>query len=134
MHLFLVAAAAVLAAGCMGDPQAEQPAVTGPSTSDAPSASPVDPANGAPTAFLAADPVIGKAPLDVHLSLAGSDPEGDALRWAVDFDGDGTPDQSGSDLPVRLSHRFPAGTHTVQLAVHDGNRAIATSLDITAEG
>ncbi|RKQ87992.1 glucose/sorbosone dehydrogenase [Solirubrobacter pauli] len=48
----------------------------------------------APTAVVSATPTSGKAPLTVQFSSAGSkdDDEGDSIRYAWDFDGDGTVD------------------------------------------
>lgn len=93
----------------------------------------VDESDEAPSAVLSGDPVAGKAPLAVRLTLAGSDPEGRALTWALDLDGDAAPDVNGSSLPATVDHTFDAGSHTVRLAVDDGNRVTLTSLEIVAE-
>ncbi|GAB3807456.1 PQQ-dependent sugar dehydrogenase [Micromonospora zhanjiangensis] len=51
--------------------------------------------NRTPIPKISADPIAGQAPLTVHFSSAGTtDPDGDALAYAWDFDADGTVDST----------------------------------------
>ena len=60
--------------------------------------------NHSPTPVISADPTAGKEPLTVSFSSAGSsDPDGDALRYQWDFDGDGVFDSE---------ERNPSWTYT----------------------
>jgi hypothetical protein len=72
--------------------------------------------NSAPTARIAADPTSGTAPLTVAFDgRASSDPEGAALTYAWDLDGDGAYDDSTSSTP---SFTYSAaGAVTVRLGV-----------------
>jgi len=73
--------------------------------------------NAAPTAFAAASPTAGIAPLVVEFDAAGSfDPNGDALEYTWDF-GDGSPAGSGA----QAQHTYTSnGTHDAILTVRDG--------------
>jgi cytochrome c len=54
--------------------------------------------NRTPVPRIAADPTIGLAPLTVHFSSAGTtDPDGDRLSYAWDFDANGTVDSRDPD-------------------------------------
>jgi hypothetical protein len=62
------------------------------------------PENKTPIVKIAAEPAAGSAPLTVTFSSAGTvDPDGDTLRYAWDFDADGTVDSR---------HPYPAYTFT----------------------
>ncbi|MEU4680133.1 PQQ-dependent sugar dehydrogenase [Micromonospora sp. NPDC023737] len=51
--------------------------------------------NRTPIPQISADPTVGQAPLTVHFSSAGTvDPDGDRLRYAWDFDADGSVDST----------------------------------------
>jgi len=73
--------------------------------------------NAAPTAFAAASPTAGNAPLVVLFDAAGSfDPDGDALEYSWDF-GDGSAAGSGA----QAQHTYTSnGTHDAVLTVRDG--------------
>jgi glucose/arabinose dehydrogenase len=89
-------------------------------------------ANQAPTAVATANPTSGAVPLAVSFDGLGStDPDGDALTYAWDLDGDGQYDDSTSSTP---SFTYTtAGTVTVGLRVSDpGGNADTTSLVVTA--
>ncbi len=73
--------------------------------------------NRAPVAKAAATPTSGRAPLAVQFSAAGSsDPDGDALTYGWDFDGNGTTDAT----TATASHTYTAnGTYNAVLTVTD---------------
>lgn len=130
-----VALLAASLAGCTqaatDDLPAATPSVAPALVADEPVVNASDPA---PTALLSADVVRGAAPLNVTLQLAGNDPEGQFVRWALDWTGDGRPDLTGNQLPANATVAFRnAGEHQVLFAVHDGNRATQTSLQILVE-
>jgi PKD repeat protein len=92
--------------------------------------------NRTPTAVAAASPTSGPAPLTVSFDATGSsDPDGDALSYAWDFDNDGQYDDSTAAQP---SHTFTgSGNVMVGLRVSDGRGAsdtdsIVISVDNTA--
>jgi cysteine-rich repeat protein len=74
--------------------------------------------NDQPFAQIAASPLDGPAPLEVHFDgSASTDPNGDALRYGWDFDGDGAFDDASEAAPV---HTFAVdGSMTVRLRVTD---------------
>ncbi len=87
-------------------------------------------ANAAPTATLTLDSDTGPAPLTVHATIGGTDPDGDALTYAIDY-GDGQ--TASGPLPAGpLEHRYDAsGSYTVKLDVHDA-RATGTATHVVA--
>ncbi|HWK29702.1 MAG TPA: M36 family metallopeptidase, partial [Solirubrobacter sp.] len=81
--------------------------------------------NAAPTATLA---VTGGA-LTATVDAGGSDPDGDALTYTLDF-GDGA--TATGALPVRLPHAYAQpGEYTVQLTVSDGRATARASRTVT---
>jgi glucose/arabinose dehydrogenase len=89
-----------------------------------------------PTAVLQANPTSGSAPLTVNFNgTASSDPEGQALAYAWDLDGDGAFDDSTSASP---SFTYGAGgLTTVRVRVTDGQglfdvAAVVISVNNTA--
>jgi glucose/arabinose dehydrogenase/chitodextrinase len=87
--------------------------------------------NRAPVARMSASPTAGTAPLTVAFDgSASSDPDGDALTYAWDFESDGTADASGAVT----SHTYTAnGTYTAKLTVSDGNggtNSTTTRIDV----
>ncbi|MFW2513404.1 PQQ-dependent sugar dehydrogenase [Demequina sp. SO4-13] len=93
----------------------------------------VDYAEGdkSPTAVIAADPISSStAPLTVELDGSGSsDPEGGALTYEWDFDGDGVFDETGVSAMAEYTE---LGQYTVRLRVTDpGGRTGITSRAIT---
>jgi glucose/arabinose dehydrogenase len=79
-------------------------------------------ANQPPVARATANPSSGPTPLTVSFDgTASDDPDGDALSYAWDLDGDGEYDDSTEPKPT---HSYPAaGTYYVQLKVADGSGA-----------
>ncbi len=85
--------------------------------------------NHAPDVELAAAPVKGLAPLTVDFSSAGTaDPDGDRVRYAWDFDGDGSTDSNDANP----SHTYTEdGTFKATLQVTDRHgRSAAMDVDI----
>lgn len=77
--------------------------------------------NQPPVAELAADTTSGTVPLNVTFSLGGSDPDGDALDWTLDADGDGTAEENGTGLPATFKFTYTAaGNFTANFTVTDG--------------
>jgi glucose/arabinose dehydrogenase len=69
-----------------------------------------------PVAVAKADKTSGPAPLAVQFSSEGSiDPDGAALTYAWDFDGNGTVDST----VAAPTHTYAAGRHTASLTVKD---------------
>ena len=88
-------------------------------------------ANLPPSAAFTATPESGDAPLSVELSAAASsDPEGGALRFEWDWDGDGTYDSEPSDA-ASVAHIYESsGEYQTTLRVTDdaGAWAVASVL------
>jgi len=85
-----------------------------------------------PTAVASASPTSGPTPLEVAFSgSASTDPDGDALSYAWDLDGDGQYDDAAG---VSASWTYGAGgTYHAGLRVDDGNGGVDTdTLTITA--
>jgi PKD repeat protein/flagellar hook assembly protein FlgD len=76
--------------------------------------------NTAPTAGLTLDATSGVVPLPVLATVTGSDADGDALTWSLDF-GDGSALTKGSLPHDPVGHTYDkAGTYLVRLVVSDG--------------
>jgi hypothetical protein len=90
--------------------------------------------NHPPTASLTPHLGNGTAALNATFTVAGSDPDGDALSWTLSF-GDATANATGAALPSNVTHAYKAaGTVNVTLAVSDGrNTTLAhATLNLTA--
>jgi PKD repeat protein len=94
---------------------------------------PDDTANRSPTARATATPTSGEAPLAVSFDGTGSsDPDGDALTYAWDLDGDGAHDDASTAKP---SWTYTAtGSHTAGLRVSDGRGAPTRRRSRSASG
>ncbi len=89
------------------------------------------PANRPPSAILTAGPVTGTAPLTVQFNLTGSDPDGDAIAWQLDSDGNGKADTNGTTLPKQVSHTFnAAGRFVINFTVSDGKLTAKTNATV----
>jgi glucose/arabinose dehydrogenase/PKD repeat protein len=91
-------------------------------------------ANQPPTAVATANPTSGAAPLTVAFDgSASNDPDGDALTYAWDLDGDGAFDDA-SAATASFTYTQP-GTYTATLRVTDPPGATGTSsVTISASG
>jgi glucose/arabinose dehydrogenase/PKD repeat protein len=91
-------------------------------------------ANQPPTAVATANPTSGAAPLTVAFDgSASNDPDGDALTYAWDLDGDGAFDDA-SAATASFTYTQP-GTYTATLRVTDPSGATGTSsVTISASG
>jgi glucose/arabinose dehydrogenase/PKD repeat protein len=90
-------------------------------------------ANGAPTAAATANPTSGPAPLTVQFNGGGSsDPDGDALSYAWDLDGDGAFDDSTSVSPSFTYAQ--GGSYTAGLRVNDGRGGTDTDSVVISVG
>ena len=90
-------------------------------------------ANDAPTALVEASPDEGPTPLTVQFDASGSsDPNGDALSYAWDLDGDGGHDDSTEERPVQTYER--RGTYVVGVKVTDeqGASSVASATILPA--
>jgi PKD repeat protein len=91
--------------------------------------------NNPPQAVASANPTSGPAPLNVQFTGSGSsDPDGDAITYAWDLDGDGAHDDSTAANP---SFTYAtAGTFQVRLRVTDarGASSVSTPITITVGG
>jgi PKD repeat protein len=87
-------------------------------------------ANNPPNAVATASPTSGSAPLTVRFNGSGSsDPDGDAISYAWDLDGDGAYDDSTAANPSFTYST--AGTYTTRLRVTDARGASSLSTPIT---
>jgi glucose/arabinose dehydrogenase/PKD repeat protein len=87
-------------------------------------------ANQPPVARATASPTSGPAPLAVSFDgTTSSDPDGDALSYEWDLDGDGAYDDSSVPKP---SHAYSTGNYQVGLRVTD-SRGASDTLDQTLE-
>ncbi|MDX2189312.1 MAG: DUF4038 domain-containing protein, partial [Bacteroidota bacterium] len=95
---------------------------TGPSTNNPPTIS-----------SLTASTTTGVVPLAVNFSVSASDPEGDALTYSWDLNGDGTYNE-GTASSVSYNYSI-AGTYAATVRVSDGtNSAVTSSVVITVSG
>ena len=82
-------------------------------------------ANRAPTALATAAPSSGQAPLDVQFDGTGSsDPDGDPLSYAWDFDDDGSTDSTSPAPSYRYTN---GGLYFASLTVNDGQNGEDTT-------
>ena len=78
--------------------------------------------NAGPTVQAAADPQTGNAPLTVSFSSTGTDPEGQALTYAWDFD------DGGSALGQNAMHTYQQpGTYMAKVTVTDPDGSTGTA-------
>jgi hypothetical protein len=87
-------------------------------------------ANNPPNAVATANPTSGPAPLTVQFNGSGSsDPDGDALSYSWDLNGDGT---YGDSTAANPSFTYTAaGTFSVTLRVTDARGASSVSAPVT---
>lgn len=94
--------------------------VTAPATPAPP------PSNQAPSTTLTVTPTSGEAPLQITVDATASDPDGSIASLAVDLDGDGAFDVSGSDPVLSVGHVFDApGAYTIRAVATDDDGASA---------
>lgn len=158
MRLWALLAAALLStlvlAGCSDDPEdgatvtsttsSSESTTTSASSSTSTSSSSTSTSsapqeNRAPTGSISASVAGGSLPLEVNFTLAGSDPDGDALTWDLAF-GDGQ-STSGTTLPGEAMHSYTtAGNFTAVYTLSDGTTdatydvTVAVTAGTTAAG
>lgn len=99
-------------------------------TSSAPSEPGEPEANQAPTGTLSASITQGEVPVDVAFTFEGSDPDGDALSWTFDANGDGTFEAEGTELPAAYNHSYAdTGSYLANFTLSDGD--LSTSYEVT---
>lgn len=87
--------------------------------------------NRAPTIAFDAEGGTGSDALNVAFAINGTDPDGDALTWWLDADGDGEKDAEGDSLPANASHEYSAeGNHSATAWVSDGVHTVNASLTV----
>lgn len=117
--LALSAALLTLFAGCADKTSDIDPIDTDPVDGGNETAPPpTPPVNTAPVASLVASAMNGTAPLNVTLTLDGSDVDGDNLTWSLAI---GNETQTGDALPATVDAVLEEGNHTITLTVSDGN-------------
>ncbi len=85
-------------------------------------------ANESVIADITANPLVGQAPLAVHLSGVGSrDPDGEIVRYEWDLDGDNSYEISGKDKTEVDTVFATIGEHTVRLRVTGTNKDFITA-------
>lgn len=92
-----------------------------------------EPANQAPTLSLDVTPESGEAPLTVHASATGADPDGSVASVEIDFDGDGVADASTNDPTLEADFTYQTGgAHKVRATVvDDGGLSSTRTVDVT---
>jgi glucose/arabinose dehydrogenase/PKD repeat protein len=102
--------------------------------------------NRSPTAVATANPTSGPVPLNVQFDGSGSsDPDGDPLTYAWDFQGDGTTDSTAvapsftyttaGTFQARLTVRDPQGaTHSATVPISPGNTPPQPVIETPAAG
>jgi PKD repeat protein len=68
-------------------------------------------------------------------TLTGSDADGDALTWELDF-GDDSALEDGTTLPATVNHTYAVGNYTANFTVADGkeNKTYMVEINVTAAG
>lgn len=110
------------------DPGSEEPTST-PTSGPAPN----DTEDRPPTATLTASIQQGEIPFNVTFTLDGEDPDGDALQWSLDADGDDTADIEGTTLPADYTHQYDTeGLFNATFTVSDGSNTTTRNILINA--
>ena len=90
-------------------------------------------ANCAPTASMNANNT-GMAPINVTFALNGTDADGDAITWSLDFGDNGT-SANGTSLPANVTHLYAAGgLYNASLSVSDGKNTTVVTLALNITG
>lgn len=118
----------LLLAGCSGGGSGTGGDATDESSTSGGNRPTVPPSNKGPDASLTANVTSGTAPLDVRFSLSATDPDGDALSWTLDVEGQ-QPD-SGTGLPATVERSFGQGSWSVTLIVSDGSATDVASVSL----
>lgn len=88
-----------------------------------------------PQGSIAASVVKGGVPLAVDFTLDGNDPDGRAVTWTLDVDGDGSADRQGDKLPTVANHTYTtAGVFNVTFRISDGSLSSSFNALINATG
>lgn len=82
------------------------------------------PANVPPTAELTTDGVEGEAPFTVTAQVTAQDQDGFMSSVAIDFNGDGLPEQSAAGGSLTAAHTYTTvGNHTIRVTATDDDGA-----------
>ena len=87
------------------------------------------PSNAAPSGSISAS-INGT---NATFSLNGTDPDGDALSWELDF-GDGSTPATGDTLPATSSHPYAIGNHTANFTLSDGTASKSYEVAVAVAG
>ena len=129
-------ACAALLAGCSGGGDETTTSSASPVTSftTGPTSAPTGGGdNEAPTGSISASVQTGAVPIAVNFTLDGSDPDGDAIQWNLDLDGDGNTDKSGDSLPASEAYNYTEeGVYNVTFAISDGQETAVYNITVNA--
>lgn len=89
--------------------------------------------NQSPGLTMVASVLRGQAPLSVDFNLSATDPEGDALAWTLDADGDGAADFEGLEANFTQNVTFDytaPGLFMANFTVSDGEFVLNKTLEV----
>lgn len=115
------------ASSTTGSPGAATPTGTS-SVSSSTSTAPAPEDNSAPTGTISA--VINGT--KVAFSLNGTDADGDALNWTLNF-GDNSTDAAGASLPALVNHTYAVGNYSAVFGLNDGVEVTSYNVSLSVK-